>query len=199
MRELGKFFKIYCSQSQKRWVELVPHIETWLNSTVSSSTGFAPIELMFGAPRPNPFDKLIPTSPDGPRPRDSLEEMIKKAYAKIRNRAADRERRRKKNKCNWEPQVGDVVLIRNQPQSDAARGVAGKFQHSFIGPYVITSIIPPSIYEVSVERGKIRGIFNKRDLKPFRGEPDSRGAPRRPPESDSAPEDFTNSPEFKIN
>jgi hypothetical protein len=94
MRELGKFFKIYCSHSQKRWVELVPHIKTWLNSTVSSSTGFAPIELMFEAPRPNPFDTLIPTSPDGPRPRDSLEEMITKAYAKIRKRAADRGRKR---------------------------------------------------------------------------------------------------------
>jgi hypothetical protein len=98
--------------------------------------------------------------------------MMTKACAKSRKRAADGERKRKKKKFNWEPQISDVVLIRNQPHSDAARGVAGKFQHSFIGPYVITNIILPSIYEVLEERGKVREVFNKRVLKSFRGEPE---------------------------
>jgi hypothetical protein len=173
MRELGKFFKIYCSRSQKRWPELIPHIEEWLNSTVSASTGFVPVQLMFGAPRPNPFEKLIPTSPEGSPAGESLEEMITKAYAKIRKRASDRERKRKKGKFNWEPQLGDKVLVRNQPHSNAARGIAAKFQHPFTGPFSITNIIPPSIYEVSDHHGKVRGIFNKRDLKAFRSEPDA--------------------------
>jgi hypothetical protein len=33
MRELGKYFKIYCNQTHKKWPELQPYIENWLNSS----------------------------------------------------------------------------------------------------------------------------------------------------------------------
>jgi len=48
MRELSKFFRIYCHENHKKWAELLPHIDGWLNKTVASSTGYAPLELMFG-------------------------------------------------------------------------------------------------------------------------------------------------------
>jgi hypothetical protein len=44
MREHGKYFKIYCNQTHKTWPDLVPYRETWLNSTVCQSTGYAPIK-----------------------------------------------------------------------------------------------------------------------------------------------------------
>jgi transposase InsO family protein len=36
MRELGKYFKIYCHKTHKKWPELVPYIENWLNSSVAN-------------------------------------------------------------------------------------------------------------------------------------------------------------------
>jgi len=52
MREIGKFCHIYCNEAHKRWPELASHIEGWLNGTLSDSTGYSPIELIFDGPRP---------------------------------------------------------------------------------------------------------------------------------------------------
>lgn len=43
MRELGRFFRTYCSDRHTNWVEFVPYIE--LNHTVHESTAFTPQEL----------------------------------------------------------------------------------------------------------------------------------------------------------
>jgi hypothetical protein len=48
MRELGKYFRIYCNKIHKKWPELVPHNEKWINSTVCGTTGYTPIELLNG-------------------------------------------------------------------------------------------------------------------------------------------------------
>jgi hypothetical protein len=37
----------------------------------------------------------------------------------------------------------------------------------FVGPYLITNIFPPSVFEISDLNGKVRGKFNKEALKPF--------------------------------
>jgi hypothetical protein len=31
MRELGKYFRIYCNETHKKWPEPVMHIQDWLN------------------------------------------------------------------------------------------------------------------------------------------------------------------------
>jgi hypothetical protein len=45
MREIAKYCGIYCHQNHKKWRELTPHIEVWLNSTIASTTTYEP---MFG-------------------------------------------------------------------------------------------------------------------------------------------------------
>jgi hypothetical protein len=47
MRDNEKYWKIYCRETQKKWPELIPEIESWLNTTISGSTGYTPVELMF--------------------------------------------------------------------------------------------------------------------------------------------------------
>jgi len=59
-KELSKFFRIYCHENHKKWAELLPSIEEWLNKTVASSKGFSPLELMFVCRKPSLFDKLLP-------------------------------------------------------------------------------------------------------------------------------------------
>jgi len=66
MKELSKFYRIYCHQNHKRWAELLPQIEQWLNKTVASSTGCAPVELIFNAPKPDIFAKFLPEIGDSP-------------------------------------------------------------------------------------------------------------------------------------
>ena len=60
MRELSKFCRIYCNENHRKWAELLPHIENWMNNSVCSSTGYTPSELMYGTERPNVFRKIVP-------------------------------------------------------------------------------------------------------------------------------------------
>jgi transposase InsO family protein len=52
MREIGKACRIYYERNHKKWPELTPHIEAWLNKTVSDATGFTPHEIMYGGEAP---------------------------------------------------------------------------------------------------------------------------------------------------
>ena len=60
MRELSKFCRIYCSENHRKWAELLPHVENWMNKSVCSSTGYTPSDLMYGTERPNVFRKMVP-------------------------------------------------------------------------------------------------------------------------------------------
>jgi transposase InsO family protein len=44
MKEISKFFRIYCSENHKKWAQLTHYIESWLNNTVAGVTGFTPAE-----------------------------------------------------------------------------------------------------------------------------------------------------------
>jgi hypothetical protein len=80
MCELGKYFRIYCHETHKKWPELVPFIENWLNSSVSEFTGYAPIELISQSPRPDIFRKVL-------EKEEAFADKILKAYACIKLRA----------------------------------------------------------------------------------------------------------------
>ncbi|PNF40755.1 hypothetical protein B7P43_G18308, partial [Cryptotermes secundus] len=90
MRELGKYFKIYCNETRKKWPELVPYIENWLNSSISQSTGYAPIELLNGEDRPDIFRKLLKEEADQSPDEEPLSEKLIKAYARMKVKAERR-------------------------------------------------------------------------------------------------------------
>jgi transposase InsO family protein len=167
MRELGKYCKIYCNMTHKKWPELIPHVEKWLNSSVSATTGYSPVELIFNEPKPDAFKQILRKTQDQIPPIESLEDKILHAYARMKEKAANRKRRRRAGTSKWDPQLQDRVLVRCQPVSDAAQGLTGKFKRPYEGPYIITKIITPSAYEISDSKGKLRGMFNKEHLKPY--------------------------------
>jgi hypothetical protein len=88
----------------------------------------------------------------------------------MKKKAIAREKRRKKGNAEWKPELNERVLIRTQPMSDAVRGITSKFLHLFQGPYVISKILDHSAYELKDEQGKIRGEFNKKQLRKYREE-----------------------------
>jgi len=51
--------------------------------------------------------------------------------------------------------------------SDAVKGMTSKFMHVFEGPYKIAKLLDHSAYELRDERGKLRGEFNKKQLRPY--------------------------------
>jgi hypothetical protein len=140
MRELSKFFSIYCHNSHKKWVELLPHIEGWLNKTVANSTGYSPLELMFGNRKPSIFDNTLPELKQNPSNIEDLDIKLERAFSRIKRKAEERARRRKKGDTTWNSKLEDRVLIKGQNQSVAAKGMIDKFMHVYQGPYIINKI-----------------------------------------------------------
>jgi hypothetical protein len=171
MRELSKFCRIYCSENHRKWAEMLPHIENWMNNSVCSSTGYTPSELIYGTERPNVFRKIVPKESWPDQEKEEIEVKIRKAYVKMKKRALAREKRYKRGNSEWKPELNEMVLVKTQPISDAVRGITSKFVHLFQGPYRISKILGHFAYELQDEQGKVRGEFNKKQLKQYKEEP----------------------------
>jgi len=137
---------------------------------VNDYTGFTPVELLYQAKKPNLFEGVLTKSPKNVPTPETIGEKVRKAYTRMRKKARDRQERRKTGNKTWEPKVGDKVLVRAQPTSDAVVGVTAKFIRPYEGPYIISRVIPPSTYELSTTDGTVRGEFNKKSLKPYQEE-----------------------------
>jgi len=167
MRELSKFCRIYCHDSHKKWAELLPHIEKWINNTVASETGYTPTEIMYGVKRPSVFDKVMPKVQGIEHEEENITAKLEAAYKKMKQKAEARQRRRKKGNAVWAPKLNEKVLVKTQPVSDAIKGMTSKFMHVFEGPYIINKLLNHSSYELRDESGKLRGEFNKKQLRRY--------------------------------
>jgi hypothetical protein len=108
MREFSKFFRIYCHENHKKWAELLPSIEDWLNKTVASSTGFSPLELMFGYPKPSLFEKLLPKRELGVVDDNKLDEKLRQALVKMKKKIEEREREEENEETQSGIQSGEI-------------------------------------------------------------------------------------------
>jgi hypothetical protein len=90
---LAKYFRIYCNKTHKKWPELVPLIERWLNSSVCETTGYAPIELLNGEERPDLFKQILNIEPKQQPVEVELPTKLLKACAKMKLKAEKRNKR----------------------------------------------------------------------------------------------------------
>jgi hypothetical protein len=95
------------------------------------------------------------------------ETVAEKAYARAKVKAEKRNLKRKTGKSQWHPKLNDLVLVKSQLILSAVLGVTEKFQRPYKGPYIIQKIINSSLFELKDEKGKGRGLFNLRHLKPY--------------------------------
>jgi hypothetical protein len=149
---------------------IVFYIENWLNSSVSSSTGYAPIELLSANPRPDVFRNLLKRDADHLPRENALADKLIKAYASMKLRADRRNQRRKPCRTRWNPKLRELVLLKSRNTSDALQGITSKFQLPHEGPYPIHRKTSPSTYELEDAEGKIRGLFNIKHLKSYLAE-----------------------------
>jgi hypothetical protein len=104
------------------------------------------------------------------REGEGIDEKLEKAYNRMRKRAEAREKRHKRGNTTWEPKINEKVLVKTEPMSDAVRGITSKFMYFYEGLFWINKILDHSAYELKDEWDKVRGEFNKRQLKPYREE-----------------------------
>jgi hypothetical protein len=170
MRELGKYFRIYCNETHKKWPELVPYIEMWLNSSLSSTTGYTPIELMGERNKLKLFDQFRWPSATFAKQKENLPTKLLKVYSRLKLRAEKKQKERKERKFKCKFKVGDLVLVKCHHASEAVQGIIGKFQRPFEGPYILSKKINSNMYEIRDETGSYRGLFHISHLKSYRHE-----------------------------
>jgi hypothetical protein len=167
MKELGKYFRIYCHLSHKQWPELIPCIQKWLNEPVNSVTGYRPIELLGGTVQEEIFKNIIKRLPDEESTVESVHNKILKVYAKMKQRAEAKRNKRKNNHREWVPNIGDQVLVKGQPVSDAIQGITAKFQRPYVGPFSVKQCVNPYIYDLVDENGTVKGLYHLSHMKPY--------------------------------
>jgi hypothetical protein len=86
------------------------------------------------------------------------------AYVKSKLRAEKRNMKRKKCQYKWTPRLNDLVLVKQQPTSDA---IQRSFKGLYEGPYIIQNMINSTLFEVTDRTGKQKRLFNKKHLKPY--------------------------------
>jgi hypothetical protein len=128
------------------------------------------VELLYGNPKPDVFREILKKTADKLPLEDTLSDKILKAYARIKLRADRRNERRKTGKTQWQPKLNELVLVKSQPVSDTVQGLTSKFQRPYEGPILISRRVNPSIFELSDEKGKIRGLFSLKHLKRYNKE-----------------------------
>lgn len=165
MRELGRFFRAYCSSRHTSWSNYVSKIEDWLNITINDTTGMSPYTVHFGK---NPKDKIAEISKIDnvyliPR-KIQLENLRDRPKKKAETRAINQ---KKISKIHLKR--GDLVLIKIPHISKAENKETHKFWHIFFGPYMIKREININAFElVSIENeNEVKGIYNRKDLRKY--------------------------------
>jgi hypothetical protein len=92
MRGIGKYCNIYCHTTQNKWLELIPKIESWLNTNISGSTGYTLVELMFNDNRPNLFSKILNKTKEQQPSNEETQHKITLAYHTMKKKTAKRKR-----------------------------------------------------------------------------------------------------------
>jgi hypothetical protein len=66
----------------------------------------------------------------------------------------------------WNLQLGDLVLAKGNPISEAVEDMTKKFVAPFDRPWKITKLLAASAREFADMYGRTRGTFNRQSLKP---------------------------------
>jgi hypothetical protein len=97
---------------------------------------------MFGERNCSIFDKMLPEVKQDTSDSEDLDTKFERTFSRIKRKAAERERRRKKGNTSWNLKMEDRVLMQGQNQSDATKGVIDTFMNVYQGPYIFNKILP---------------------------------------------------------
>jgi hypothetical protein len=81
-------------------------------------------------------------------------------YARVKEIARTRKSKKRKVKFKWQPQVGEQVLAKEQPVSNAVKRL-------YEGPFVIKEVVNVYLYKLQSKSGNIKGLFHISHLKPY--------------------------------
>lgn len=163
-REINRLCRLYCSEKHTKWAEYLPQVEYCLNYSINSVTEQAPYTLMFGKKCEGILDKLL----SFPAKQYDHDKIVILTRERVKNKLQKRKTNFNKKIKAMSFEVGNKVLVRTHYLSDKLGKKIKKYFQLYEGPYVVTKIKCENAYEVEDPiTGKIRGVYNVRQLKKF--------------------------------
>ncbi|XP_076300585.1 uncharacterized protein LOC143218903 [Lasioglossum baleicum] len=161
----------YIGRSQRTWDEHYAEVAFAYNTAQHSAMGYPPAYLNTGR-------ELVPPGSlrykSGPRRAAGLNEQLRRGHKEARELAKCQiarsfQNQRKyydKNRRNWEPDIGSLVLKRTHILSDKAAYRNAKLSQKYNGPFRVQRRVSPVIFDL---------LDNSRYLKPHELAPTPRG------------------------
>ncbi|XP_053976440.1 uncharacterized protein LOC128875111 [Hylaeus volcanicus] len=149
----------FTSNDHRHWDGHIAAITFAYNMARHEAIGYSPAYLNYGRePIPPSNSALQPPTEDRPSAPPDLRPRIQRLseleddhrIASFRQAHATEQQARYFNQKhrNWQPKVGDSVMLREHPLSDASRNFAAKLAPKFSGPYKVTKWLSPNIVEI---------------------------------------------------
>lgn len=146
-RTLGQYIRSYTEKHPMTWHRFLPYFTFSYNTTVHSTTGFAPHTLVFG------FDLEIPISVRNSRPNynydsyhNELLTQLREAHARVRELIQKRKIENKKqydsnNHAELKLKRNDLVLLLKDVRKN-------KFESKYSGPYRVEQVLSPAVTKI---------------------------------------------------
>lgn len=195
-RSLKSALRSYVQQDQANWDVWVPSVVFARNTTVHSTTGFSPYEVLYGHRETSVDDWGRGTTPNlGCQAWSEyvdLVQRIRQAIHKEVNRNAARAKaqqaRQYSKKCSNPPAfaVGDLVLVQNHRTEP---GDSRKLSPAYVGPLRVVEKLNDLNYRVRATNSNYEKVLHRNRLKKFHESQAADSAPRvaPPPATDLPP------------
>jgi hypothetical protein len=173
IQTLGQYLRLYSTKDQESWDEKLIHAEFSYNSAVSSSTGHAPFETLYGIqPRTNiawireaPIRDTIPSTKEYIQEHQERFTVVRDA---LRDAQHSMETQYNKHHDNVTYNVGDLVYLNaeNIKTPSRATRTCKKLQPRFLGPYKIVERQGNLNYKLDLPpRSRIHPVFHVSKLR----------------------------------
>lgn len=174
-KDIRTIISQYCEKDHRKWDQFIPEFIFAINSAVHDSTGFSPAFLNFGRELelPNGLyksnEELTPNTEQDVRNRalniSKMEEVFELVNLNIERAFTKQSRYYNMKRRDFQYKVGDNVMKRDHHLSSGAKGFASKLASKFSGPFIISKVISPNIYNLKNQSNKEICNVRIKDLK----------------------------------
>jgi transposase InsO family protein len=173
IQTMSQILRAVVNDYQTNWVDQLPMVEFAMNSSISSSTGYAPFESNYGW-LPRLIQGVGTEPPHGGVAQiiENIKDVFDKTYDKLtaqRERQAVQANKRRREGQNFKE--GDEVLLSTE-NLNLPKGRARKLCPKYVGPYkVLEDEHKTSNYRLKLppdlSRRRVHDVFHENVLKPF--------------------------------
>ncbi|XP_064468475.1 uncharacterized protein LOC135379159 [Ornithodoros turicata] len=152
-----KMMMVTLTSRHKDWDARLTEIGFATRTTENRSTGFTPAYLSFGREIVFPLENTLRTLREQPRPpyaryaediRNRLSTAVRCARENLEVARLEQASQYNKGRRQVTYRVGDLVLRRTHPLSDAAKGFAASLVDRWDGPYRVSAQLTPVTYRL---------------------------------------------------